>query len=61
MKAFDFRAVVYDGEVYCVDCCPVPVESEEVSPIFADSEWDYAPTCTVCGAEHDYMTILGQD
>jgi hypothetical protein len=58
MKSYDFEAVVYDGEIYCRECCPVPLDSEEVSPIFADQEWDYAPTCNHCGAEHDYMTIL---
>ena len=40
MKSFDYEAVVYDGAVYCVDCCPVDVESEDVSPIFADQEWE---------------------
>lgn len=71
MKSFDFDAVVYDGAVYCVECLPqapdgyehqqVTVDSEEVSPIFADSEWDTAPVCDACGTVHDYMTILQSD
>jgi len=58
MKSFDFEAVAYDGAVYCVECCPVDVENEDVSPIFADQEWDYVPVCDVCGREHDYVILL---
>lgn len=60
MKSFDFYAVTYDANVFCVECLPVgvSVDSPEVSPIFADSEWDYVPTCDACGAEHDYVTVL---
>jgi len=58
MKSFDFEAVVYDGAVYCVECCPVDVESEDVAPVFADQEWDYVPVCDVCGREHDYVILL---
>jgi len=60
MKAYDFDAVTYDASVYCVECLPdgITVDSEDVSPIFADSEWDYAPVCDACGAVHDYVTVL---
>lgn len=60
MKAYDFEVVVYDGSVYCVECLPegIDVASDDVLPIFADSEWDTAPVCEHCGAVHDYMTIL---
>ena len=58
MKSFDFEAVVYDGAVYCVECCPVDVEDEDVAPIFADEEWGYAPVCDACGRVHDYVTLL---
>jgi hypothetical protein len=60
MKSFDFDAVTYDGEVYCNECLPVgvDVDDEEVSPIFADDEWEVAPTCCQCGEVHDYMPIL---
>ncbi len=58
MKAYDFEAVVYDGAVYCIDCCPVSAEDDNVMPIFADSEWDTAPVCDKCGAVHDYVTVL---
>src|SRR5690606_27468217 len=58
MKSFDFEAVVCDGAVYCVDWCPVDVESEDVAPIFADEEWDYAPVCYTGGRVHDYVTLL---
>ena len=61
MKAYDYDAVVYDSEVYCIGCLPVgvTVEDESVHPIFADSEWDYCPVCDVCGYAHDYVTVIG--
>lgn len=59
MKAYDYEAVTYDGAVYCTECLPdgISVESEDVSPIFANSEWDSAPCCDKCHCRHDYMTI----
>ena len=60
MKSYDFYAVTYDGEIYCTSCLPdgVSVNDKEVSPIFADQEWDYIPVCCNCGMEHDYITLL---
>jgi len=58
MKSFDFEAVVYNGSVYCTDCCPVDLEDEDVMPIFADQEWDSIPICEACGREHDYVILL---
>ena len=64
MKSFDYYACTYDGAVYCTECLPDSVtdESEEVSPIFADSEWDSYPVCDKCGCVHDYvcLTSYGQ-
>jgi hypothetical protein len=59
MKGWDFDAVTYDGAVYCCECCPVPIDHEDVTPIFATDEVDSAPTCDVCGEIHDYMGIIG--
>lgn len=63
MKSFHFSAVTYEGGIYCTKCLPhhANINSEEVHPIFADSEWDYIPTCDVCGHEHDYVTLLKED
>lgn len=63
MRSYDYDAVTYDGEVYCVECLPdgVNVEDPEVMPIFADSEWDHVPVCSVCGTEHDYVTIIREE
>lgn len=58
MKSFNYYAVTFNGEVYCNDCCPVDHDNEDVNPVFADSEWDYAPCCDKCGEVHDYMNIL---
>lgn len=63
MKAYQFYAVTYDGEVYCTECLPdgVSAHDSDVHPIFADSEWDYTPICEICGAEHDYMVLLSAE
>jgi hypothetical protein len=63
MKAYDFDAVTFDADIYCVECLPdgVDEDSDEVYPIFADSEWDYVPVCCVCGMEHDYVSVLEQE
>ena len=60
MKSYDFDAVVYDGEIYCIGCLPkiFPINRDDVHPIFADSEWGYYPVCTRCGKEHDYMSLI---
>jgi len=59
MKSYDYDAMTYDGAVYCTECLPdgVNPKSDEVFPIFADSEWDYYPTCDVCGYKHEYMSL----
>ena len=58
MKAHDFEASVFDGEIYCNECLPdgVNTDSAEVHPIFADSEWDYYPACCECGMVHKYVS-----
>ena len=59
MKSFDYYAVAFDGAVYCTECLPAGIteDREEVSPVFADSEWDYYPTCDKCGCKHDYVSL----
>jgi hypothetical protein len=64
MKSFDYEAMSYQGDIYCVSCLPagVGVDDEEVYPVFADSEWEcYPPTCCVCGYEHDYVNTIHQE
>lgn len=61
MKSYDYEAVTYDSDVYCVECLPEDFDEDDVFPIFADSEWDYVPTCCVCGAEHDYVILLTEE
>jgi hypothetical protein len=58
MNSYDFEACCYDGEVYCNECLPEGVSTDDADPIFADQEWDYAPVCDHCGTVHDYVTIL---
>lgn len=74
MKSFDYEAVTFDGAVYCVGKCfdamaagfrehqRPTLESDEVSAIFADSEWDSYPVCDICHAAHEYvcLTVDGQ-
>lgn len=59
MKAWEFDAVHYGCDVWCVGCLPgnVDVEDPGVDPIFASSEVDEYPVCSVCGAVHDYMGL----
>lgn len=59
MSSFDYNAMVFDCEIYCIECLPdgVGENDEDVSPIFADSEWDYYPVCAHCGAVHDYVCL----
>jgi len=60
VKSFDYDAVIYDGEIYCIGCLPKEVDytSDDVFPIFADSEWDTFPVCCVCNTEHEYVSLL---
>ena len=61
MKSYDYEAVTYDGAVYCIGCLPkgIDIEGEDVMPVFADSEWDSMPVCTICFKEHDYVNLIG--
>ena len=63
MFAYDYEAVVYGPDIFCVECLPegVDTEDEEVEPIFAASEWYSAPICCQCGVVHEYMTILDEE
>jgi len=60
VKAYDFDAAIYNGEVYCIDCLPVDPDDPEVMPIFASDEWDFYPVCDVCGYEHDYVALTSK-
>ncbi len=59
MKSYDFDAVVYNDEVYCVEHLPegVNIETDDVKPVFASDEWDFFPACEVCGKMHDYVGL----
>ncbi len=57
MRAFDFEAVAHDGAVYCVERISSGVSAKEVSPIFADSEWDFYPSCDSCGLRFTYVNL----
>jgi len=63
MKSYDYEAVVWSDMILCVECLPdeVKVDDEDVSPVFADSEWDHIPVCEECGREHDYMVLLPRE
>jgi hypothetical protein len=57
MKAWDYDFVTYDGEIYCIDHSPAGLNHDGVNPIFASSEWDYYPSCDVCGKLCDYVGL----
>ncbi len=58
MESYDYYAVTYSGTCYCLDCVPANADLDETTPIFADSEWSYYPTCDKCGYVHDYITLI---
>lgn len=58
MKAYDYEAVEYMGEILCVECLPNGYDYDEVEPIFADTEWDTYPVCDHCGETHDYVGLV---
>ncbi len=58
MKAFDYYAVVFENEVYCISCLPEGVLETDYEPIFADSEWQNPPVCNNCGEIHSYVQML---
>jgi hypothetical protein len=62
VKSFDYEAVTFNGAVYCTGCLPegVDVDSDDVCPIFADSEWDYFPSCDTCLKLHTYMNLTDE-
>lgn len=57
MNAYDYDAVIYYGEVYCLECLG-PRQRAKAAPIFADTEHEEYPVCTVCGTEHRYVTLF---
>ncbi len=61
IKAWEYDAVAYDGEIYCTECCPVDYLSDDVMPIFASDEVQTYPVCAHCGTEHDYMGMITDD
>lgn len=69
MNVFDYDAVIYDNDIYCIECLPDNVNVDDVddngddicTPIFAGSEWDYIPVCHHCGTEHDYINLINYD
>jgi hypothetical protein len=58
MKSYEYNACVFKGEILCNECLHLDVKTEEVQPIFADSEWDSYPVCSKCGEVHDYVVLL---
>jgi len=58
MKAFEYDAVIFENEIYCLSCVPDDVSLKDCEPIFADSEWQSYPVCNECEEIHTYVKIL---
>lgn len=58
MNAFDYDAVIYDGDVYCFSCLPENINENDYEPIFVDSEWQEYPVCCECEEIHHYVKML---
>lgn len=58
--SYEFDAAVYNSKIYCTECLPsgINAKNEDVTPIFADSEWECAPVCCECGYEHNYINLI---
>jgi len=63
MMLFEFDAVTWNGDVYCIGCLPknVDIDDESVTPIYAQDEVDEIQVCCECGCEHDYMSVRIRD
>lgn len=75
MKSYDVVGYTADADTYCPPCArniygddrlgAIEVRDREgnlIGPIFADSEWDYAVTCSNCHTEIDTkLTNYGRD
>lgn len=62
MNACEVVGYTYDASFYCsVDCLPegISCNDEEVCAVFADSEWDYYPTCDSCGEQCEDVSLTG--
>jgi hypothetical protein len=56
MKTYEIVGYCLDGESYCTGCLSAP-DTKKADPIFAGSEWDYYPTCGVCGGIIDEVGL----
>lgn len=59
-KVYEVTGYAYEAETYCVDCFRDEAnlkELEAAHPIFLGDEWDYAPSCGICGEEIDVQEI----
>jgi len=54
MRSYDVVGYANTEEGYCIclDCIN-EADKDKFAPIFADSEWDYCPSCDVC---HEAIT-----
>lgn len=62
MKSYDVLGCVPADSacVFCKGCCPSPDTCEtEHGAVFADSEWDYVPTCDRCQEPIEGVRIIG--
>ena len=57
MYSYDYEAVLYYGEIFCNECCPVSLLDKNVTPIYAYSEWKCYPICSNCDKEHIYVNL----
>jgi hypothetical protein len=62
MKSYDYYGfTTSDGATICLECSRNLSEEEterlHFHPIFADSEWDYYPSCDICGDLLDYVNL----
>ena len=59
MKSYDYEGYAMEGYCLCENCA-TDKDKEAGYPIFADSEWDYYPSCDLCGKIFDYINLTDE-
>lgn len=62
MKSYEcYGFTTSNGDIMCLKCSHDISEAEaerlHFHPIFADSEWDYYPSCDICDTVLDYVNL----
>jgi len=67
IKSYSVIGFTYNADYICTDCAEnkglsngYNDHSDEVTPLFADSEFQHQPHCGNCGSELPYANVIGE-